>query len=889
MPDDGFSADKPSAPTRSQATAGMRTLLLSAFRRVRRFRSAWSDKIAKTHISVHLAWIVLLTGALTFTLIGIVSWARLRQDAAEQSNVLAQLSRQQIARRLDADARLAEARLSILFTEANRQTRYLSQRLDIVKAVVSSNNVAIEAILAPASVTGELDALLVADANGAVTGASQAIDLLAAAEALEELGLKDAIASVINDNRRSDRRAHYATYRLSEGARQALGGPKDRTIGHVAIEPVFDDFGDVAGTLIGLRTLAPSETTFETFSKIVEAGVVVFDGARVVTAGGATGFQVQPAAGQSGDDLISDDRGRRVARCVTGILDLNICTHVDASEIEETQREMLLISQRQAYSLFRWFLILAAASLGVLVGTVLFGVRRVTRGLPQLAAAATSVSQGDLEKPFSATGIGEVRSLGRAFEVMISNLRESLGRIRQLAFVDQVTGLSNREKMRLDGSAALASREGGLAFLFVDLDRFKSINDSFGHKMGDLLLRQVASRLDEFLTLHQRSGAIDRFWGGRLGGDEFLVIVRAEMGADAVRACAEALIRRLGEMYVIGSAHMIVGASIGIAMAGPDSNDYDDLLIKADMAMYEAKRQGRGSAAFFTAQTAEAMQERLSLEQDLRAALRDGALDVFYQPMISLADGTVEAGEALARWTHPTLGDISPAKFIGIAEDAGLIRELGLFVLTRAVNEARQLEAVGMPIRIAVNVSVLQLEDPSFASSVEALLGAVGLAPSLLELEITETIAMRSSHLVQQQLSQMRASGIRFAIDDFGTGYSNLSSLARLRVDTLKIDRSLVSNVATTPEQQAIVRTILSLARSFGFSTVVEGVEEIADLKFMIDEGANVAQGYYFSPALPIVKFRSFLNQRILERISKSSGKLVSFPTRTERNKNFGR
>ncbi|HEV7259641.1 MAG TPA: EAL domain-containing protein [Bosea sp. (in: a-proteobacteria)] len=863
----------------------MRTRLLPALRRVRRFRSAWREKIAKTHIGVHLAWIVLLTGALTFTLIGVVSWARLRQDATEQSNVLAQLSRQQVAKRLDADARLAEARLSILFTEGNRQTRYLSQRLDIVKAIVSSNNVAIEAILAPASVTGELDVLLVASANGAVTGASRTIDLLAAAEALEELGLREAVAAVSNDNRRSDRKAHYATYRLAEGMRQALGVPQDRTIGHVSIEPVFDDFGDVAGTLVGLRTLAPSESTFETFSKIVEAGVVVFDGAHIVTAGGATGFQLSSAAAQSGDDLLSDERGHRVARCVTTFLDLTICTHVDAAEVEETQREMLQISQRQAYSLFRWFLILAAASLGVLVGMVLLGVRRVTRGLPQLAAAATSVSRGDLDKPFSATGIGEVRSLGRAFEVMISNLRESLGRIRQLAFVDQVTGLSNREKMRIDGSAALASDASGLAFLFVDLDRFKSINDSFGHKMGDLLLRQVACRLDEFLALYRRSGAIDQYWGGRLGGDEFLVIVRAEIGADAVRACAEALIRRLGEMYVIGSAHVTVGASIGIAMAGPAGNSYDDLLIKADMAMYEAKRQGRGSAAFFTVQTAVAMQERLALEQDLRVALRDGTLDVFYQPMISLADGSVEAGEALARWTHPTRGEVSPARFIGIAEDAGLIRELGLFVLTRAINEARELEAAGMPIRIAVNVSVLQLEDPSFASSVEALLGAARLAPSLLELEITETVAMRSSQLVEQQLRQLRASGIRFAIDDFGTGYSNLSSLARLRVDTLKIDRSLVSHVATTPEQQAIVRTVLSLARSLGFATVVEGVEEIADLQFMIDEGAHVAQGYYFSPALPAVDFRLFVSQNRFRKSLGSKGNLIKFPARAEQGK----
>ncbi|AMJ61433.1 diguanylate cyclase [Bosea sp. PAMC 26642] len=830
-----------------------------------------------------------MTGVLTFTLIGAVSWVRLRQDAAEQGSAVAQMSRQQIATRLDAEARLAEARLNILFNEANRQTRYLSQRLDIVKAVASSNTVAIEAILAPASATGELHAVLVANATGTVTGASRAMDLLAASEAMEKLGLKPAILSVFDDNRRNDPRAIYATYRIPEGFTQALEMPKGRTIAHLAIEPVFDDFGDVTGALIGLRTLAPSERTFESFAGIVGAGVVVFDSNRIVSAGGPISLQLTPMSDTRGNHLIVDESSKRVARCVASLLGLRICAHVEASEVEETQREMLAISERQAHSLFRWFLILAAVSLGVLVGVVLLSVRRVTRGLPQLASAATSVTHGDLEIPFTATGIGEVRSLGLAFEVMLSNLRESLGRIGQLAFVDQVTGLSNREKMRLDGSAALASDDGRLAFLFLDLDRFKAINDSFGHKTGDMLLRQLASRLSHFFERRQQSGEIDRFWLGRLGGDEFLIIVGSAGGADAARDCTEALIRRLDAVYVIGSAHMTVGTSIGIAMSGQDGRDYDDLLIKADMAMYQAKRQGRGSYAFFTAQAADAMQERLTIEQDLRAALKQGALHVSYQPMVSLADGAVEAAEALVRWTHPERGDIAPSRFIGIAEDAGLIRELGLFVLTRAVNEARDLAAAGTPIRIAVNVSVLQMEDPTFSSTVQALLTEAGLAPSLLELEITETVAMRSSHLVQQQLSQLRSSGIRFAIDDFGTGYSNLSSLARLRVDTLKIDRSLVHDVATSPEQQAIVRTILSLARALGFSTVVEGVEKIADLNFMIDEGANVAQGYYFSPALPIAEFKSFLSLRRLKTFANVSKIFVNRPKQVERNKYHAR
>ncbi len=844
-----------------------------------------AERMAATHIGVHLAWIVLLTGAATFTAVGAVSWAQLKHGSVEQASALSQLSRQQIARRLEADARLAEARLHNLFAETNRQTRFLSQRLDLVKAVVSSNNVAIEAILAPASLTGELDALFVANEAGAVTGASRTLDLLGVSEALAALGLRPSMMSILIENGRTHRRSHNGTYRTRDDVNRMLGVAPGRTILHVAIEPVFDDFGDVAGVLIGLRTLAPAETTFALFSEIVQAGIMLVDGDQIVTAGGVAGPKPSSLAEPSRGALVIDDLSSRVANCVIGILGLRICAHVAMSEVEETQRELFLISEQQATGLFRAFLILAAGSLCVLVGVVLFSVRRVTRGLPQLAAAATSVSQGNLAIPFNATGLGEVRSLGRAFEVMLSNLRESVGRIGQLAFIDQVTQLSNREKMRLDITTALASGQSAMAFLFLDLDRFKSINDSFGHKTGDLLLGQLAVRLSQFLDQRRQGGEFEQFWLGRLGGDEFLVVLRGVTGRDAARNCAEAIIAKLGEVYVIGSAHLTVGTSIGIAISGEDGSEYDDLLIKADIAMYEAKRQGRGSQSFFTAQAAVAMQERLTIEQDLRAALKDGALHVAYQPMVSLSEGTVEAAEALVRWTHPNRGDISPAKFIGIAEESGLIRELGHFVLARAIADARALADAGHPIRIAVNVSVLQLEDPAFSTTVEAILTQVGLSPALLELEITETVAMRSWHLVKRQLAQLQAQGIRVAIDDFGTGYSNLSSLSQLSADTLKIDRSLVQDVAKNPDQQAIVRTILSLARALGFSTVAEGVEKGADLKFMTEAGADVAQGFYFSPALPMREFRSFLRRSRSERSENVAKIFVDQPRPMDRSK----
>ena len=865
MPEDRINVEQTDELARALGFGLLRRSLGQASMRKLRLRSAWRNWVSASHIGAHLASVVLLTGAVTFAVVGLVALLRLKDDAVEQAGALAQLSRQQVARRLDAEAQLAEARLSVLFSEANRQTRFLAQRLDIVKAVASTNNVAIQELLAPASVTGELDALLVADATGTVTGASRAADLLAASEALAALGLKETITSIFKDNRRLERRAHHATYRVPESFHAAVGLPPGRIIAHLAVEPVFDDFGDVAGALVGLRTLAPSERTFELFSGIVKAGVVVSDGVRIISAGGEPANDLKATAALAADELITTAGNRRVARCVESEAGLLICAHVDAAEVEETQQKMLRISERQAGTLFRWFLALAAGSLAVLVTVVLVSVRRVTSGLPQLATAATSVARGDLDIPFNATGIGEVRSLGHAFEVMLSNLRESLGRIRQLAFFDPVTELANREKMRLDGVAALASRKSDVAFLFIDLDRFKSINDTFGHRAGDALLRLLASRLNQFFKERQDVGDINRFWSGRLSGDEFLIILSGVLTVEGLRECAEALIKRLGDNYAVGSAHMTVGASIGITIAGVDGSEYDDLLIKADIAMYEAKRQGRNSYAFFTAEAAELMQERLAIEHDLRAALKDGSLDVFYQPMLSLVDGSVGGAEALVRWSHPVRGDIPPGKFISIAEDAGLISELGLFVLTRAISEAHTVFAGGAELTIAVNVSVLQLEDPTFAPSVEARLLEARFPPSRLELEITESVAMQASDIVRRQLMQLRALGVRFSIDDFGTGYSNLSMLARLQFDTLKIDRSLVHGVRASTEQQAIVRTILSLARSLGFSTVVEGVEQTEDLTFMIDEGADVAQGYYFSKALPIESFRAFVNSNRLQ------------------------
>lgn len=837
--------------------------------------SSLRERISDTHVGAHLAWVVLLTGALTFAVVGVVSLVRLRADTEEQANALAQLSRQQLARKLDGEAHLADARLRVLFDEAHRQTRYLSQRQDVVKAVVSANSVAMQLLLHPASVTGELDAFLVSDAAGNIIGSSRTTDLLLAGEAIARLGLEERIVSIVTSNRRTDRRSDRATLRVMPEDDRALGIPVGRTVAHFAIEPVFDDFGDVAGVLIGIRSLALSERTFEQFSSIVNAGVLVKDGDIVLSSGGLPAFGFHATTKLADDELISASGGNRVGRCAAHELGLLVCAHVEASEVREAQQQMLRVSEQQAGALFTWFLVLAAGSLGILVSVVLVAVRRVTRGLPQLATAAASVARGDLDVPFSAIGVGEVRGLGQAFEVMLANLRESVGQTRKLAFFDPITGLPNRAKLRIDGADALTSRNSDVVFLFIDLDRFKSINDTFGHKTGDTLLGALARRLVEFFDGCVQSNQIGAFRIGRLGGDEFLAILEVAATEAGLKRLVEDLILRLGESFVIGSSHMTVGASVGIAIAGRDGATYDDLLSGADVAMYEAKRSGRNSYAFFTAKAAALMQERLAIEQELRIALTEQTLNVLYQPLFSLRDGRIVGAEALVRWRHPTLGDIPPGKFVGIAEDAGLISELGHFVLERAVTETAALMRDSGDLRIAVNVSVLQLEDPTFASRIEACLAKADFPLDRLEIEITESVAMRESEVVQSQIVDLRRAGVHFSLDDFGTGYSNLSMLARLPVDTLKIDRSLVAGIHHSVEQQAIVRTILALSQSMGFHSVVEGVEVAEELDFVTAAGADIAQGFFFSRPVSFDMLKAMQHSRALRRVTSRSGTAV--------------
>jgi diguanylate cyclase (GGDEF)-like protein len=553
--------------------------------------------------------------------------------------------------------------------------------------------------------------------------------------------------------------------------------------------------------------------------------------------------------------LQRSDDGNYVARCVNYEATLKVCTFASASLVTTTRDQMFQIGAAHTRSLMWQFLASAALALGALVLALLAAVRHLTKGLSELAKTAQEIAGGDLDVPFHTTGIGEVRSLGLAFERMLTHLRTSTQRIRQLAFYDTVSRIPNREKMRVDAPALIGAEQGGALF-FLDLDGFKSINDTFGHKAGDELLRMVAERLGNLLTSRSIGG---KYLLARVGGDEFVAIIAGVKTVEAASLRAREMIETLQGSFKLQSNHATIGASIGIAIYPTQGTAYDDLLIRADLAMYVAKSSGRNTYAFFTPDLAEAARARHALETDLALAIRNEELVVHYQPKVSCVDGRILGVEALARWRHPTRGDIPPQCFIKIAEEIGFIKEIDRFVLRRALAEIGDLIRTGSNLVLAVNVAATEIEDPLFIKDIITTVREADFPPPRLEIEVTESVAMRNPDVVRERISLLRQLGIRFAMDDFGAGYSNLSTMARLPFDAVKLDRTLVTGVAEDREKQTILRLALGLANELGFEMVVEGVETAEDLLFAAENGATMAQGYIFSPPLPLEEFAVLL------------------------------
>jgi diguanylate cyclase (GGDEF)-like protein/PAS domain S-box-containing protein len=426
-----------------------------------------------------------------------------------------------------------------------------------------------------------------------------------------------------------------------------------------------------------------------------------------------------------------------------------------------------------------------------------------------------------------------------------------------LAYTDQLTGLPNRASfvMKLNQEIARAAELGtNVAVMFLDLDRFKDINDSLGHALGDQLLRIVGDRLTATVA---QAGFV-----ARMGGDEFIVLVVEDTATDALATLAERIIACIDQPFEIDGYEQFVTTSVGISVYPSDGGDADTLVKHADIAMYRAKDRGRNTYQFFTLALNASLRSRLSQEKSLRRALENGEFVIHYQPQIELAGGRLVGVEALVRWDHPRLGLLAPDQFVPTAEISGQIVALGDWVLDTAARQLAQWQAAGHPdLRLSVNLSARQFHQTQLAMSIRRILDRYRLEPHTLELEITESVAMsdaRASALILREVSDI---GVGLSLDDFGTGYSSLGYLRSFPLDSIKIDKSFVNDIMTEPDDATIVRTVIAMAHSLGLEVVAEGVETDEQLAFLRLERCDRVQGYLFSRPIPAEDLTALLER----------------------------
>jgi diguanylate cyclase (GGDEF)-like protein len=479
-------------------------------------------------------------------------------------------------------------------------------------------------------------------------------------------------------------------------------------------------------------------------------------------------------------------------------------------------------------------------------------IRRQYREREQGEEALREV-QGTLERRVKA----RTKELARAnagLEAEIAERRLADQRVVHMAHHDALTGLPNRTLLadRVGQAIARAHRSGGkLAVLFLDLDRFKNVNDSFGHAVGDMLLTAVAARL----TASRR----EEDTVARLGGDEFIISIPDVADAAEAESVAARILADLAKPFSINGHQLHADGSIGIALYPRDGDTAETLMRNADTAMYHAKESGRGNFQFFSAQLTERVSRRLSTETNLRRALERGEFIVHYQPLMNLTTGRIDGAEALLRWPQQDQHLVSPVEFIPIAEETGLIVPLGEWVLLEACAQAQAWQAQHPGLRIAVNLSARQFRQKNLIGMIEQALGESRLAPSLLELELTEGMLLHNVEEATHILARLDEIGVHLAIDDFGTGYSSLSYLKRFPIHTLKIDRSFVRDISTDPDDAAIVTAIVAMARSLNLRVTAEGVETEEQATFLRSLTCDKAQGFYFGRPMPAGEFAARL------------------------------
>jgi len=477
---------------------------------------------------------------------------------------------------------------------------------------------------------------------------------------------------------------------------------------------------------------------------------------------------------------------------------------------------------------------------------------RAMAGIADAVDAATTrltaAAHGDLVSATPAVVGGTMPHLSEALDSLFAQVRTNLDSVHNLAMFDPVTSLANRTNFRREAERMMRDLPAGTlsALLFIDLDNFKAVNDSLGHAIGDQLLSRVGNRLRAIASDGRGHAGRPRAEPliGRLAGDEFTVFVPQPENRDEAERIAHAALFALAEPFELSGNTVQIGASIGIALRPHHGFSLTALMRAADVAMYHAKQSGRGQVQFYSDALAEKMADKLLLEQQLRIALDEDQFSLVFQPQIAMASGAIVAAEALLRWNHPTQGLRLPGSFIACAEDCGLIVEIGDWVIDAVAETVARWDMLGVGQRLAINISPRQIERPDFFPRLRRAMAERGAPARLLELEITESLAMQCGDAVIEQIAAIRRDGATIAIDDFGTGYSNIGRLKDLPVDLVKLDRSLTADIATSAEDRTVAHAVISLIHGLGHRVIAEGVENRGQRDVLRAIGCDMIQGY---------------------------------------------
>ncbi len=437
----------------------------------------------------------------------------------------------------------------------------------------------------------------------------------------------------------------------------------------------------------------------------------------------------------------------------------------------------------------------------------------------------------------------------------ITERKRAQQKLERQANYDAVTGLPNRilvQDRLVQAMKVAARKDASVGIMFIDVDRFKNVNDTMGHAVGDMLLIEIAQRLRQVV---READTV-----ARLGGDEFLIVLKEISSAEDAERVAQKVIQVMNEPFLLEGKEVYLGASIGITLYPRDGDDHHELLRHADAAMYKAKHEGRNTYRFFTPEIGDQASHYLEMETHLRRVINKGELQVHYQPQVDIASQKLVGAEALLRWHSPVLGEVDVERFIPVAEDTGLIIEIGAWVLEQVCRDLIEWREKGLPdVRISVNISSRQLKEPSFVELVSSILAKYEITPQMIELEITESLLLENAAMSANILEQLKQLGLRLSLDDFGVGYSSLSYLRRYPFDALKIDRSFIRDIDTNPDAAALSSAIVAIGESLGMDVVGEGVEERAHLDILNRQGATIAQGFYISRPMEKEAFEAYL------------------------------